>query len=61
MQGEEDGEHHDLGRLRVGGRQADGGEAPAERVGEEQDEQHPAEEEPDVGPDAEAHGVTRRP
>ena len=38
-----------LGRLAVGGRQPDDGEAPDERVGEEQDEQEAGHELEDAG------------
>ena len=56
-QREDQREDHDLGRLHVGCGQADVGEPPAQRVGEEQDQQHAAHEQRDVGADAEAHGV----
>ena len=56
-QGEDQGEDHDLRRLGVGRRQPDEGEPPAQRIGEQQDQQHSAQEQCDVGPDAEAHGV----
>ena len=49
-EGEQDGEHHDLCRLRVGGREADGGEAPSERVGVGEKQEGPAEEEPTLVP-----------
>ena len=56
MSGKRIGNDHQLRRLGVGRREPDAGEAPAQRVGEEQHDQDAAEEQPEVGPDAEAHG-----